>query len=105
MKVLKNGNKFILDFMFRDKRFRLTAFETQKHSRRLADTIDRLMEIYHSNDCITLDIQRAIDCMPTRIVRKLERMLTITGKNSEKESVDRPFRRIYRHLKSKAMHR
>jgi integrase len=29
------------------------------------------MDIYHSNDCMPLDIQRAIDCMPSRIVRKL----------------------------------
>ena len=71
MKVLKNGSKYTLDFRFRDKRFRLTAFETEKQSKRIADTIERLMEIYHSNDSMSLDIQRAVDCMPSRIVRKL----------------------------------
>ncbi len=72
MKTLKNGNKFYLDFRFRDRRFRLTAFEAKKQSQRLADTIERLMDIYHSNDCFSLDIQRAVDCMPSRIARKLE---------------------------------
>ena len=71
MKVIKNNGKYILDFRFRDKRFRITAFETEKQSKRLADTIERLMEIYHSNDSMSMDIIRAIDCMPLRIVRKL----------------------------------
>ena len=71
MKVIKNSGKYILDFRFRDKRFRITAFETEKQSKRLADTIERLMEIYHSNDSMSMDIIRAIDCMPLRIVRKL----------------------------------
>ena len=71
MKTTKSGSKYILDFRFRDKRFRLIAFETEKQSKRLADTIERLMEIYHSNDSLPLELQRAIDCMPSRIVRKL----------------------------------
>ncbi len=71
MKISKSINKFYLDFRFRDKRFRLTAFETKKQSDRLAGTIERLMDIYHSNDVMPLELQRAIDCMPSRIVRKL----------------------------------
>ncbi|MBN2455408.1 MAG: tyrosine-type recombinase/integrase [Sedimentisphaerales bacterium] len=72
MKIFKNGKKYYLDFRFRDRRFRLTAFEAEKQSKRLGDTIERLMDIYHSNDCISLEIQRAVDCMPSRIVRKIE---------------------------------
>ena len=72
MKIFKSGNKFYLDFRFKDKRFRLIAFETEKTSQSLAHTIGQLIDIYHSNDTIPLDLQRAIDCMPSRIVRKLE---------------------------------
>ena len=71
MKIFKSGDKFYLDFRFRDRRFRLIAFETEKTSQSLAQTIGRLIDIYHSNDTISLDLQRAIDCMPSRIVRKL----------------------------------
>jgi len=71
MKIFKSGSKFYLDFRFKDKRFRLIAFETEKTSQSLAHTIGRLIDIYHSNDCISLELQRAIDCMPSRIVRKL----------------------------------
>jgi len=74
MKVIKSNGKYILDFRFRDKRFRITAFETEKHSKRLAETIERLMEIYYSNDNMPLDMQRAVDSMPSRIVRKLGSM-------------------------------
>ena len=71
MKICRNGKKFCLDFRFRDKRFRITAFETEKASKRLADTIELLMDVYQSNGVMSLDLQRAIDCMPSRIVRKL----------------------------------
>ena len=71
MKIFKSGNKFYLDFRFRDERFRIIAFETEKTSQNLAHTIGQLIDIYHSNDTISLDLQRAIDCLPTRIVRKL----------------------------------
>ncbi len=71
MKIFKSGNKFYLDFRFRDERFRLIAFETEKASQSLAYTIGRLLDVYQSNDTISLDLQRAIDCLPTRIVRKL----------------------------------
>ncbi len=86
MKVIKYGSKYILDFRFRDKRFRLTGFETEKHSKRLSDTIERLIEIYYSNDVMPLDMQRAVDSMPSRIVHKLGNMgmLSVaktTGKN------------------------
>ena len=71
MKISKSGKKFALDFRFRDGRFRLVAFEDEKASRRLADTVERLMDISYNNDVMPLDLQRAIDCMPPRIVRKL----------------------------------
>src|SRR3972149_11764217 len=74
MKTFKSGNKFYLDFRFRDGRFRIIAFEAEKPSQSLAHTIERLIDIYHANDCISLDLQRAIDCMPSRIVRKLEKI-------------------------------
>ena len=93
MKTLKKGSKFILDFRFRDKRFRLTAFETEKQSKRLADTIERLMDIYYSNDTMPLEIQRAVDCMPSRIVRKLENIGLVSaartaGKNRLTDHLD-----------------
>ena len=59
MRVLKSGSKYVLDFRFRDKRFRIVGFETQKHSGKLADTIERLMEIYYSNDTTPLEIQNS----------------------------------------------
>jgi len=71
MKIFKSGNKFYLDFRFRDERFRLIAFETEKTSQSLAHTIEQLIDVYYSNGVISLDLQRAIDCMPSRIVRKL----------------------------------
>ena len=85
MKVIKNKDKYILDFRFRDKRFRLTGFETERHSKRLADTIERLMEIYYSNDNMPLDMQRAVDSMPSRIVRKLGKLGMLSpAKTAEK---------------------
>ncbi len=71
MKISKSGKKYVLDFRFRDGRFRLVAFEDEKASRRLSDTVERLMDISYNNDVMPLDLQRAIDCMPPRIVRKL----------------------------------
>ena len=93
MKVYKNSNKYILDFRFRDKRFRITAFQTEKQSKRLADTIERLMDIYYSNDVMPLELQRAIDCMPPRIVRKLESIGLVSaakagGKNRLTDHLD-----------------
>ena len=72
MKISKNGGNFLLDFRFRDKRFRLIAFENENASKELGRTLKRLMDIYHSNDVMPLELQRAVDCMPSRIVRKLE---------------------------------
>lgn len=71
MKIIKNNNKFILDFRFRDKRFRVVAFATENPSQELARTISKLIDIYSGNDVMPLELQRAIDCMPSRIVRKL----------------------------------
>ena len=79
MKVSKSSNKFCLDFRFRDGRFRITAFETEKQSKRLADTIERLMDIYHSDDVMSLELRRAVDCMPSRIVKRLEKMGLLTA--------------------------
>jgi len=93
MKLFKMDKKFYLDFRFRDKRVRFRAFETEKTSQRLADTIERLLEIYHGNGVISLDLQRAIDCMPSRIIRKLEKngLLSETrtsGKNCLSDHLD-----------------
>ena len=71
MKISKNNNKFHLDFRFRDERFRIIAFEAEKPSQRLANTIGQLINYYHSNELIPLDLQRAVDCLPLRIVKKL----------------------------------
>jgi len=71
MKVFKSDKKFYLDFRFRDVRYRMVAFKTEKQSQRLGDTIDRLIDIRQSDDVISQDLQKAVDCLPTRIVRKL----------------------------------
>ena len=71
MKIFKNGSKFCLDFRFRDKRFRIIAFENENASNELGRTLKRLMDIYQSNDAMPLELQRAVDCMPLRIVRRL----------------------------------
>ena len=92
MKTYKSGNKFYLDFRFRDKRFRLIAFETEKTSQSLAHTIEQLIDVYYSNGVISLDLQRAIDCLPSRIVRKLNGIglpdARAAGKNCLADHID-----------------
>ena len=39
MKITKRGKKYLLDFRFKDRRCRITGFETEKHSRGLAGII------------------------------------------------------------------
>ncbi len=51
------------------------------------------MDIYYSNDCMPLELQRAVDCMPSRIVRKLERIGLLSaartaGKNRLADHLD-----------------
>ncbi len=94
MKLFKDGQKkFYLDFRFRDKRIRLKAFETERASQSLLQTIERLVDIYQSNGVILPELQRAIDCLPSRIVKKLASIgllsnSRVSGKNLLKDHLD-----------------
>jgi len=73
MKIVKSGKKFVLDFRFRDGRFRVVGFTDEKATRRLADHIEMLMDVAYNNGPLTLDLSRSVDSMPARIVRTLEK--------------------------------
>ena len=90
MKIFKDDSKFYLDFRFRDRRFRMTAFKTEKQSQKLADFVERLIDIALNNDVIPQDMQKTLDCLPARIIGKLSTagMITTTriaGKNQLSE--------------------
>ena len=66
--------KWYCDFRFKDERFKIPAFENEEASEELGRTIKRLIQVYHSTDVMPTDLQRAVDRMPGRVIRKLAKI-------------------------------